>query len=266
MPTCTIDGCSIYYEITGDGPPLLMIPGHTRGYLYWRPQVEKLREHFTVITFDPRGIGKSVCKPGDRSIIRFTQDIVALLKHAGHPRAHIFSYSFGALVGLYLAAHHPEVVNKLIISGGTSHTDALLKHRVQTWIDMFEAGLDKKWYQAFTTSVSVSANHLQQPKKSQQFTRFLYSQLPQPSKHETLAQFKSILDFDARLYLKDIMATTLIMVGEYDFHTAVYHAEELANSIRNSRLKIFKKTGHSTHTEAPKLFLKTVIEFLEGSI
>ncbi len=128
MPYVTSrDGTRIYYEVEGDGFPLVLHTGAGGDLLMWRAAgyTAGLRG-YRLILMDHRGHGRSD-KPRDieaHRMERYVADVIAVLDAAGVERAAFWGYSDGARVGYALAAAHPDRVAALIAQGGMDAADA----------------------------------------------------------------------------------------------------------------------------------------------
>jgi pimeloyl-ACP methyl ester carboxylesterase len=116
------DGIRLAYETAGNGEPLLLVHGTALSKATWRGlgYQRELARDFTVITMDMRGHGRS-SKPQDTAsytMAAFSQDVLAVLDALGIAAAHYAGYSFGARVGLALAARHPGRLLSLTTIGG----------------------------------------------------------------------------------------------------------------------------------------------------
>jgi len=87
----------------GAGPPLVMIQGVGSYGTAYNPQVEILKEHYSCLTFDNRGIGASQPAAKKLSVPQMARDTLALMEHAGWGSAHIVGHSLGGLISLQLA-------------------------------------------------------------------------------------------------------------------------------------------------------------------
>lgn len=100
-----VPGATLHYEVDGSGPVLLLIPGGPadgRAFAGLAPLLPG-----TVITYDPRGLGRSTCEPGDITVERQAEDVLALLDEVGGDPADVFAHSGGALTALALVAKRP---------------------------------------------------------------------------------------------------------------------------------------------------------------
>jgi pimeloyl-ACP methyl ester carboxylesterase len=112
-----VPGASLYYEVRGSGPALLMIPGGPTDANAFEPIAPRLADWYTVVTYDPRGLSRSSldAQPDDRRMIEMMgNDASHLLAAIARDPAFVFGNSGGALIGLELAARHPEQVHTLV--------------------------------------------------------------------------------------------------------------------------------------------------------
>jgi pimeloyl-ACP methyl ester carboxylesterase len=121
----TVEACPLHYTVHGEGPMVLMIQGvgvHGRG---WSPQVEALAPRYTCVTFDNRGLGRSVPRGAPISVERMAADALAVLDAATRSRAalgaapgdavHVIGHSLGGLVAVQLALDAPRRVASLTL-------------------------------------------------------------------------------------------------------------------------------------------------------
>lgn len=116
--TLKVPGATLYYEVRGTGPVLLLLPGSGGDAAVFDPIADTLAEHFTVATLDPRGYSRSVLDTGpvDQQVAVQRDDAHRLLETltpAGED-AYIFGGSGGAVVALDLLTHHPERLRLVI--------------------------------------------------------------------------------------------------------------------------------------------------------
>ena len=114
MPTASINGVQLFYELTGDGgPPLALVHGSWGSSNGWAPVVPTLSQNFRVLAYDRRGHGQSECPPEQGSAEEDAADLAALIDHLGFAPAHVAGISFGGSIALRLAASRPEVVRSV---------------------------------------------------------------------------------------------------------------------------------------------------------
>src|SRR2546428_583421 len=115
--TLKVPGASLYYEVRGSGPVLLMMPGGPADAAAFRNTAVPLASDYTVVTYDPRGLSHSkLDSPLDeeRIVQVFADDVHRLLSAITKEKAFVFASSGGASISLELAARHPEQLSTLI--------------------------------------------------------------------------------------------------------------------------------------------------------
>lgn len=114
------DGADLYYEVQGDGPPLLMITGGGGDAGFYAALAKTLADRFTVICYDRRGNSRSrLHRPPASSGYRMSvrqqaADAVTVLEASGFESALVFGNSGGAIIALELAAHDPQAVRAVV--------------------------------------------------------------------------------------------------------------------------------------------------------
>jgi len=132
--TLEVPGATLYYEVRGSGPVLLMMPGGPADATTFRRIEEDLAKRYMVVTYDPRTYSRSVLKePVDDSTMVevFADDAHRLLKKVAEgQKSCIFASSGGATIALELIARHPEQLETVICHEPPS--PALLANRAET--------------------------------------------------------------------------------------------------------------------------------------
>src|SRR6266446_1959856 len=117
--TLDVPGASLYYEVRGSGPVLLMMPGGPADATTFRQIENDLAKRYTVVTYDPRTYSHSVLKEpveDSRMVQVFADDVHRLLKRvAGDEKSCIFASSGGATIALDLIARHAEQIDTVIL-------------------------------------------------------------------------------------------------------------------------------------------------------
>jgi pimeloyl-ACP methyl ester carboxylesterase len=117
--TLRVPGARLHYEVAGDGPTVLLVPGGAADSTVFAGTRDTLAQHYTVVTYDPRGISLSTVDgdpPGsDRILDEHADDIHALLAEVGPAPAAVFAHSAGALTAMRHVMRHPGQVHTLVL-------------------------------------------------------------------------------------------------------------------------------------------------------
>ena len=111
-----VQGDDLVFDVRGHGAPIVLLPGTPGDASVYALIADPLAGDRTVITYDPRGFGRSTGhEPRRYEIGQQAGDVVEILHAAGFDRALVFGNSAGAEVGLELAKNHPDIVEGLVV-------------------------------------------------------------------------------------------------------------------------------------------------------
>lgn len=115
MPVARRNGAEIYYEVRGEGPPLLLLEGLGYGLWMWRGQSPALEKKFRLVLVDNRGVGRSSPLPGPYTILEFARDALAVLDAEKFERVAVLGVSMGGLIAQSLAELAPGRIDAAIL-------------------------------------------------------------------------------------------------------------------------------------------------------
>jgi 3-oxoadipate enol-lactonase len=264
MPTVQANGIDVYYEVHGEGEPLITIPYLAADQACYAFQVAEYAKHFTCYTVDLRGAGLSSKPEGEYTTELLAADIAAFMQAAGIESAHVAGLSLGAAVGMWLAAKHPDKVRSLSLHSAWDATDEFLRVALESWrimarglgsvTEMVIAGIFP-W--CFTPELYAA-----RPEYIESLADFVRSR-PMPSVAEFLRQSEAAYGHDATGILGAIQAPTLITFGEHDAVTSTRFAEPLSRGIANSEVVVFPNAAHAPIYEITEEFNQRTLEFLQ---
>src|SRR5688572_16355911 len=115
MATLTVNGVDLYYEVHGDGVPILGIHGTPSPAVLWTDAAETLAAQGRCVSYDRRGFHRSKPVPSTLVLADHVEDAVALLEALSASPAVVIGRSTGGLIALELARRHPEVVRAVAL-------------------------------------------------------------------------------------------------------------------------------------------------------
>lgn len=253
----SINGLEMYYEIHGEGEPLLLLHGGLGGIVEFAQLLPQLAQTRQVIAVEMQGHGHTADIDRPMSYEALADDVAALIAHLGLEQADVLGYSLGGGVALRTAIQHPEVVRKLILISTTYST----------------AGLHPEFYAGMTSVTAETASAMLETPMYQ----FYASVAPQPEDWATFAgKVGDMLrpEYDWSEEVKSVTAPTLIVVGDSDMLTPT-HAVELFKLLGGgvagglgpmpvSQLNILPATNHFTILSNPAL-PSAITTFLDTS-
>lgn len=111
----SIDGLRTYYRVAGSGPAVVLLHGLGSSHLTWDTTIDVLAEHFTVYTLDLPGFGYSDKPAAYASARQEAAFVKRFLAGLGVERATVIGHSMGGAAALWLAAEHPNRVERLVL-------------------------------------------------------------------------------------------------------------------------------------------------------
>jgi 2-hydroxy-6-oxonona-2,4-dienedioate hydrolase len=260
----TVFGYRLHYLEAGRGEPIILLHGTGGEGARWMPTIQGLAAaNFRVIAIDQIGFGQS-----DKPLTIYHSGVFAgflsqFMKTIGVPKAAIIGQSMGAGVALYLAVHHPEMVERLVlVDGGGYRSAAETQTAPPNWHNrqIANAGtleesreyLEKLYYDhSFVTDKLVEQN--------------LILRLRSASTTESMQTANDRgLGGVTEDELREIKAPTLLIWGMNDPLSSVANADKLNGAIKDSRKILFEKAGHYPFLEHADKFIQAVLEFLKS--
>lgn len=266
MPTFSANGVEIYYEVTGQGYPLIWSHEFGGSYDSWEAQVKFFSRRYQVITYAARGWPPSDV-PEDPAA--YTQDIVVndlylLMRHLNISEAHIGGLSMGGSVALNFGIAHPEMAKSLIVASagsGSTNRDTFLSTGQSMADRLLSEGMVPVAEDYGTTNIRVQLRR-KDPLGFETFARLL-------SKHSATGSALTYQGFvmnrptvfELEDKLKSLRVPTLIMIGDED-EPCIEPGIFMKRTIPISGLSCFPQSGHAINLEEPDLFNRTVLDFL----
>ena len=233
-----LDDFRMYYEIYGEGDPLLLIHGNGASIKNMKFQIDYFSKYYKVIVADSRAHGKSGIGSGNLTYIKMADDYSRLLDSLKINSAYILGWSDGGIIGLLIAIYHPNKVVKLAVMGANLRPDS---SAVYPWaVDMVKKKaemVNKKISEKDTTSNWILRKKLLN----------LLGKQPHISHSD----------------LHKITAPVLVCAGDKDV-IREEHTVEIYQNIKNAHLAIFPGETHLTPVNNPELFNNTVFNFFKN--
>ena len=265
MPYATANGLKLFYEIHGDGPPLIFIMGTANDHTLWENQVAAHRQHFRCVVFDNRSVGRSDTTPAGYSIPDLAADTFGLMDALGIDAAHVSGFSMGGSIGIAMAFAEPERVLSLSLHSTSGRLYPCITHRYRVLIPVTKGGDPDLWAEATVITAfrdsyindNPEAIEREVARRREQRARMTNEQV-----EGVVGHYVAFSNYDPWDRLGEIRVPTLITVGTADAVTPPEYAEDLHRRIKNSVLCKFEKAPHRTLSYAADALNKASLDFL----
>jgi 3-oxoadipate enol-lactonase len=253
----TANGIKIYYEVSGDGFPFVMVHANPFDHNLWMYQIARFSTYFKVIAVDIRGYGRSDKPEKSFSLKDMADDVVGVCRDQGVKEAVLGGVSVGSGIGLLLGLEYPEIFKALILVGGNSGGAGSIEERIHGY-----------------TKIGIEKYHMQHLKElvapdfpETKLGRYLLNTFVERDPWlvgECIAQiFRARAGTDMTARLGTMKVPTLVINGEYD--NSLKAGQRTASLIPGAVHKILPKTGHACNIEDPVTFDEFVIQFLRAN-
>lgn len=255
-------GAPLYYEVAGQGHPLLLIHAGIVDSRMWDEQFPEFAAHYRTMRYDLRGYGQSPFPTGPFANY---EDPVALLTSLGIEKAHVVGISFGGRIALDFALAYPEMVTSLVLvatSIGGEPSSELVRHYLAEEEATLERGdvegateLNLRMWVDGPRRPPEQVNPLVRRRVRDMLAPVVATPLPDGAD-------EIVLEPSAITRLNEIRVPTLLMVGDLDVPDKLTLTQQLADQIIGAQQVIIPGVAHMVNMERPEEFTRLVLKFL----
>lgn len=264
--TAEVNGTQLYYEILGEGHPLVLIHGGYMDRRMWDDQFHIFAECYRVLRYDVRGFGNSKLPT-----VPYTdrQDLYDLLNTLGIEKTYLLGLSLGGVIAIDFTLEHPTMVDALILVGSpvsgfpiaSLYTEDQQEQQRSRWA-AFEKAIQERNRPAMVdalmqdpTLVPSSKYPAARERVRTNLSEYSFAWVLDPAPREDL-------DPPAYERLTEIHAPTLIILGGEDDPRLFKDADKLAQDIAGAGRVTIAETHHMPNIEKPEEFNAIVLDFL----
>ncbi|HJX61619.1 MAG TPA: alpha/beta fold hydrolase [Dehalococcoidia bacterium] len=272
MPHVDTNGIVTFYEDAGQGPPVVLVHGHSADLRLWDLQVPALSEAgYRVIRYDVRGHGRSSVPPSGYTWQNYALDLHDLLDRIAVPRAHVAGLSMGGGIALQFALDFPERVSSLVLVDSTlpgfdyspEYGGAIEELVAAVRAEGPRAAFERLW---LTHPLFDGVRRFPERFELLQTMALAYAAADYLDETPHAPPERQAVDrlgpSVGRPVGPELRAPTLVMVGELDIPDFQIIAEVLAGNIAGARLQVIADSGHVPPLEQPQAFNQALLEFL----
>lgn len=259
MPYVDLEHARLHYEIDGPEERPVLVFSHSIGasLRMWDCVLPALAGRFRILRYDTRGHGLSSVPHGPYTIAQLGGDVLLLLDALHIGRANFCGLSLGGMIGMWLGAHAPQRITKLVLAntaariGTREGWDARIEAVRQGGMEQMADAVMERWFAARFRRESpekvVSARNAFRTTSVDGYANCA----------------AAIRDADLEPSLRLVEAPTLILTGAVDPATTAAEGRALEQQIHNS-CYVELETAHLSAVEDPRGFSAAVLEFLCG--
>jgi pimeloyl-ACP methyl ester carboxylesterase len=265
-----VNGVELWYEVTGEGDPVIQIHGAGFGHFNFAPATPDLARHFQVVDYDMRGYGQS-----DRPVQRYDMEVWAddaagLLDELGLREAHVHGTSMGGMVAIVFAGKYPERTTSVVINCAAARLGMAGRLVFKNWIDIARLDPDGPGSRILAELIAwqaLSRSFLETPEGVAAIDT-IQQILRDSNRVEVFtAACQAMCDMDITGWLPKITAPALVLGGDEDLMTPWDQGpggagqQAIYEGIPNAEKHVIRGSNHSTLFDNTEEHVRVVIEF-----
>ena len=264
MPTIQANGQTLYYEVHGEGEPLLLVMGLAADTMAWAMQVPAFSAHYRTIIFDNRDVGQSSMAAGPYEITDMAQDTLALADALELESFHLVGVSMGGAIAQEVALATPDRVRTLTLAMTWPRGGAWAAKLSELWSARVERmsreeRVDELMLLTLSEDFFENADGVA-------WLRDVMLQNPHPQSADAFArQLDASSRQDTRERLGRLAMPTHVIGAEHDILVPVWKSRELAELIPGAQLSVIDAGPHGANLERAEEFNRLVLDFLDQS-
>ncbi|MCP4658056.1 MAG: alpha/beta fold hydrolase [bacterium] len=252
------------HRLDGDGETVLLLNGGMMSIASWEPVAQRLQSRYRLLRCDFRG-QLLVPGPAHRELAGNVDDLVALLDELALERVHVLGTSFGAEVGLLLAALRPERVRSLVAVTATDYAATPLHQgteRLRTIVSDIRRGDERGRFHDELIAEVYSAAYLRSHRQELQARREQMASLPEVWFEGLDGILACTETLDLRPFLSRIRCPSLVIIAGDDQVMPVERSRALAAAI-GAEVAELAGSGHALVAEQPEWLAERCLAFLD---
>ncbi len=264
MSNVKVNDINMYYEIHGEGFPLVMIGGLGVNINWWPPDfLGGFSKNFKTIIFDNRGAGRTDKPDIEYSIKMFADDTVGLMDALNIEKAHVLGHSMGGCIAQELVLDYPERVEKLVLGS----TDCGGSRAVPPSPEVMEIlmkleGKSPEELTELVILIGFTEDFIKNNPDVVERAREDILKDP-PSEFSVQRHGAALMKFNAGRRLKKVKTPTLIVNGKKDTINPVQNAEVLAKLIPGAKTFLLENAAHLFFYSDTERVIEGILEFLK---
>jgi pimeloyl-ACP methyl ester carboxylesterase len=261
MPTFEVGGQTLYYELHGEGEPLVCVMGLAADTLAWTLQVPAFSERHRTLIFDNRDVGRSSLADGPYEVADMARDALALADALELDAFHLLGLSMGGAIAQEMAIAAPGRVHTLTLAASFAAGGAYARKLSEVWASRVHRMSREERVDEFM--LLCNSEEFFENAEAVAALRGLMLQNPNFQPPEAFArQLRAASRHEARERLGSLSVPVHVIGCERDILVPVWKSTEIASLIPGAELTVIEAAPHGANVERPEEFNRVVLDFI----
>jgi 3-oxoadipate enol-lactonase len=263
-----VNGARLWYEITGEGEPVIQIHGAGFGHFNFGPVTPLLSGEFRCIDYDMRGYGQSEKPEQHYDLEVWADDAVGLLDALGIGKAHVHGTSMGGMVATVMSGKYQDRIQSVVINCAAAKLGFSGRLVFKNWIDLIRLeGVGSRVLAELISWQCLSKAYMETPEGQAGVDTIQQILRDSNEPHVMIAACEAMSAMDNREWVKKITAPALVVGGDEDVMTPWDQGPNgagqqwIADNLPNGETCVIKGSNHSTIFDNSEEHARAVAEF-----
>ncbi len=264
MPEVTVNGINLYYEIYGEGEPLIFIHGFAVDHSVFATLPEHYQNTHQVILFDNRGSGQSDCPDEPYSIETMADDVIELCRVLNLGPGHFVGHSMGGMILQHLAWQYPRQIRSATFCNTDVKIDIRYALAARARLAFMAADCPLRALIEYGMGWTFSSEFLQRPGMVE---KIINLRMANPFPITSVGyrnQLNALLTFDSSAWVNEIKANSLVIGSDQDIIMFESNVARMAEKIPHARYELIEGSGHAPFMEQPEMFHRLLKAFISS--
>lgn len=260
MPHININDSHYYYELHGQGYPVVLIAGYSCDHTFWSAMLSELTKNFQVLIFDNRAVGQTQDIGTSLSLEAMADETMQLFQTLKLTQPIIVGQSMGGIIAQIIAKKYPALIRKLIVLNSAAQINIRTRMALESFINLLKKAAPIEEVIEASMPWFFSSQFLNNPENISFFKKSIINNPYPQSLIDLERQMHALKNYESSNFSSQIDVPTLVIGAKEDIVCLPEESEALAHSISQAELAMLN-CGHSSPLEVPKEVCKTIVKF-----
>jgi pimeloyl-ACP methyl ester carboxylesterase len=261
MSEIKVNGISYYYELHGNGNPLIFIAGFGANHTVWRYVYPAFIDRYQVLIFDNPASGRTRDREKALTVESMADGVTGLIDRLDLKKPCIVGHSMGGSIAQILAVKYPEKTDRLVIVNSVSRWNGRTMMAIKGLIDTIKNGVPLDCQLDVNLPWLFGKKALGNRDRTAALRGMILDNPTPPTIKELERQYQALSEFDSSGSLEQIKVPVLVVISDEDILALPAESEELAENISGARIARLPG-GHASEYEEPEKLIAAIESFL----
>lgn len=263
MHKLRVNDIDIYYQLKGNGFPLVFISGTGMDHSNWLPVLPQFIGNYTCLVFDNRGMGQTSAPPGPYTTAMMADDVAGLLDALGMEKCFLVGISLGSAIAQEVMLRHPQRAKGAVLIGTWAKTDKYIADLLELWADLQSAIAPRDYVRMLLLWTASPDFIIKNPDFCTSFLERASSMDRSPDGYRN--QVEAVKKHNTLSRLPEVNIPVFVAHGSIDMVVPVTHGKQVAENLPHSVYTEYAGAAHLLTVERGAKLIPQIHDFLRSA-